>query len=352
MIGTAKGDILKAETEALVNTVNTVGVMGKGIALQFKRAYPGNFKAYQAAVDHGEVTVGRMHVFHTGTLEWPHYIINFPTKRHWRGRSRLEDIALGLQDLRRVIVDLGIESIAVPALGCGNGGLHWPDVRRLIEEAVAGLDARIMLYPPEGAPPAERMRVGTERPRMTAGRAALIGLLGRYAEPGYGASMLEVQKLLYLLQEAGEPLRLDFVRAKYGPYSEKVNFVLQALEGHYVSGYGDRSSASTARLLPGAFKEAEVFLTKHPETRERFERVLKLIEGYESPYGLELLGTTHWAIREQPEAAADVQIAIRYVREWSHRKEKLFTPPHVERSWNRLRDLGWFRAAASNSVER
>src|SRR5205823_9470967 len=143
------------------------------------------------------------------------------------------------------------------------------------------------------------------------------GLLGRYLEPGYRASMLEVQKLLYLQQEAGENLRLRYVAAERGPYAEQVNHVLQALEGHYLRGYGDRSAESSARLLPGAFDEAERYLGKHLRTKRRFERVLELIEGFESPYGLELLATTHWVARKNPEAARDLDAAVRDVQKWS-----------------------------------
>jgi len=343
-----QGDILKAEVEALVNTVNTVGVMGKGIALQFKQAFPANFKAYEAAVRRGEVHLGEMHVFHTGTIEWPRYIVNFPTKGHWRSRSRMEDIEAGLADLRRVILEYDIKSIAIPALGCGNGGLAWSDVRPLIEGSLSDLaDVQMELFVPAGAPSPESMRIGTDRPKMTAARAALIGLLGRYLEPGYRASMLEVQKLLYFLQESGEQLQLDFAPGKMGPYSERVNFVLQKLEGHYLRGYGDRSAGATARLLPGAVEEAHSYLADHPETENRFERVLMLIEGYESPYGLELLGTTHWVARESPEAAVDFEVALRAVQRWSNRKKQLFTGEHVRRAWERLRALGWIDTAPS-----
>lgn len=139
MIEYTSGDILKCEADALVNTVNCVGVMGRGIALQFKNVYPDNFKAYEAACKREAVQPGRMFVFDTGQLTLPRFIINFPTKRHWRGKSRIEDIESGLTDLVKVIRDKGIRSIAIPPLGAGLGGLDWSDVRPRIERALTGL---------------------------------------------------------------------------------------------------------------------------------------------------------------------------------------------------------------------
>lgn len=122
MIRFTKGDILAAQAEALVNTVNCVGVMGRGIALQFKQAYPENFKRYEAACKRGDVVPGKMLVVESSELTWPRFIINFPTKRHWRGKSRIGDIEVGLADLVTVVRDRNIRSIAVPPLGSGLGG--------------------------------------------------------------------------------------------------------------------------------------------------------------------------------------------------------------------------------------
>ena len=153
MIEIAKGDILEAKAEALVNTVNCVGVMGKGLALQFKQAFPANFEAYQSACRAGEVVPGRMFIFDRGKLAAPRYLINFPTKRHWRDDSRIEDIRSGLESLVADVRRLGIRSIAVPPLGCGLGGLNWRDVRPMIENSFSELsDVRVLLFQPFGAP--------------------------------------------------------------------------------------------------------------------------------------------------------------------------------------------------------
>ncbi len=140
MIEYRTGNILQADVEALVNTVNCVGIMGRGIALQFKEAFPANFKAYAAACARKEVGPGRMFVFETALLGNPKFIINFPTKRHWRGKSRIEDIDAGLEALAGEIRARGIRSVAAPALGCGLGGLDWRLVRPRIEAALGCLE--------------------------------------------------------------------------------------------------------------------------------------------------------------------------------------------------------------------
>jgi O-acetyl-ADP-ribose deacetylase (regulator of RNase III) len=339
MIEFVTGNLLDSDVDALVNTVNTKGVMGKGVALQFRRAFPANYEAYRKACAADEVQLGRMFVFHTGQLARPRLIVNFPTKGHWKSRSRLSDIEEGLCDLRRVLIEQEVNSLALPPLGCGLGGLSWSQVRPRIEQALADLPVRILVFEPQGAPLPESMPQVREPPRMTAFRATLIWLLDRYLAPGESASPLEVQKLLYFLQEAGEPLGLQFAKLHYGPYADAVRHVVERLEGHYLSGYGDGTGDTSVRLLPGASTQARAFLEDHPRTFERYERVARLIDGFETPYGLELLATTHWvATREDagnPSAAADL------VRDWSQRKGRLFTDEHVLVAWRRLDEGGW-----------
>ncbi|WP_244406181.1 type II toxin-antitoxin system antitoxin DNA ADP-ribosyl glycohydrolase DarG [Methylocella silvestris] len=217
MIEFITGDILRADVEALVNTVNCVGIMGRGIALQFKNDFPENFKAYEAACKREEVQPGEMFVFETRTMTNPKFIINFPTKRHWRGKSRMEDIDSGLKALVEEIRVRGIRSIAIPPLGSGLGGLNWADVRPRIVEALRSLnDLKVMVFEPNSAPVATK---SCDVPNMTAGRAALVVLMHRYLgglmDPF--VTLIEVQKLMYFMQEAGEPLRLNYIKHHYGP---------------------------------------------------------------------------------------------------------------------------------------
>jgi O-acetyl-ADP-ribose deacetylase (regulator of RNase III) len=333
------GNLLEARADALVNTVNTKGVMGKGVALQFKRAFPENYAAYRDACAAGAVQLGMMFVFDIGRLEQPRYIINFPTKDHWKSRSRLGDIAAGLVDLRRVLAELEIESVAIPPLGCGLGGLRWDDVRPQIVGALRDYPVRALVFEPHGAPSPEQMIERRPRPPMTAFRSTLVWLLDRYLAPGERASPLEVQKLLYFLQEAGEPLRLSYSKHLYGPYADAARHAVADLEGHFLIGFGDGTGAGNVRLLPEAIDQAAVFLTDHPATLERYARVERLIDGFETPYGLELLATTHWVAAH--EGASTSGAAAELIRAWSPRKEHLFTNEHVEIAWTRLDEGGW-----------
>lgn len=343
MIELTQGDILKADAEALVNTVNCVGVMGRGIALQFKKAYPENFKAYKAACDAKEVRPGKMVVFDLARIYNPRFIINFPTKRHWRGNSRIEDIKAGLTDLIRVVQQEHISSIAIPPLGCGLGGLNWAEVYPLIVQAFEALPkVKVLLFEPTGAPQAEVMVTATKVPEMTPGRAALLGLMRRYlaAVMDPVVTLLEIHKLMYFMQEAGEDLKLQYEKAPYGPYAKNLRHVLNHIEGHFINGYGDAADRPDVplELKPHAAEQADEFLSEREETRQRFDRVARLIEGFETPFGMELLATVHWVITK--EQAITPQETIEKVHAWSSRK-RMFEPRHIRLAWERLHQASW-----------
>lgn len=343
MIEFRMGDILQADAQALVNTVNCVGVMGRGIALQFKNRFPENFKAYAAACTREEVKPGRMFVFETGTLGNPKLIINFPTKRHWRGKSRMEDVDSGLRALVAEIRTRGIRSIAIPPLGSGLGGLTWADVRPRIEAALAEIDGlHTIVFEPNGEAVTTKSR---EVPNMTPGRAALVVLMHRYLaglmDPF--VTLIELQKLMYFMQEAGQPLRLNYVKHHYGPYAENLRHVLTKIEGHLVSGYRDGGDAPDKQLelVPGAVKEAEAFLTDDAGTRERFDRVGRLVEGFETPFGLELLATVHWvATHEKIRGFEEIAAAV---HAWNDHKKR-FSPRQIGIAFDALRTQGWLPA--------
>ena len=344
MIELTSGDILKDDAEAIVNTVNCVGIMGRGIALQFKNAWPENFKAYEAACLREEVQPGRMFIFETGQLTNPRYIVNFPTKRHWRGKSRIQDIESGLQALVHEIRQRSITSVAIPPLGSGLGGLEWDEVRPRIEAALAAVpEVHVRIFEPKGAPEADRMQHRREVPKMTPGRAALIELMSRYIRGLLDPSvtLLEVHKLMYFMQSAGEPLRLNYVKGPYGPYGENLRHVLKTIEGHMVAGYADGGDAPERplTLVPGAEAEAAQFLSEHGPTRERLARVGELVEGFESPYGLELLATAHWVVSE-PGASSALEDVVQRVHAWNERKRQ-FTPRQIAIALDTLRQKGW-----------
>ena len=345
----AHGNLLKADVEALANSVNTIGVMGKGIALQFKNAFPANFKAYEAACKKQAVELGKMFVFDNGWLTTPHWIINFPTKGHWRARSRIRDVADGLNDLRHVIEELAISSIALPPLGCGHGGLDWDDVRALIEERLGDLDVVVHLYAPEGAPSAADTVISTPRPKLTTSTAALVSVIDQYSQVALFVSLIEIHKLMYFLQEAGEDLRLRYQAKIYGPYADNLRHVFKSLEGHQLEGFGDGSKkvrgAEPISVLPGGAKEASEALAEKDHITERIQRVLDLIEGYESAYGLELLASVHWMAAHEGNTD-DLSRVTERVQSWNQRKRRMFTAPHIESAWQRLHDHGWLPTAA------
>jgi O-acetyl-ADP-ribose deacetylase (regulator of RNase III) len=348
MISYSSGDIFTAEVDAIVNTVNTVGVMGKGLALQFKARYPDNFTAYRKACAAGDVKLGEMFVTETHEITGPRLIINFPTKGHWKANSRLSDIRAGLEDLVKVIQERGITSIAVPPLGAGNGGLKWADVRPVIAAALEPLHGvRVEVYEPvqkhfELAP--------TKAPNMTRTRALLVELMLGYArqrqaaepwEDARGASHLEVQKLMYFASLSLEPLELNFVRHTYGPYSETVRHMLQDLEGSYLKGYGDGSDPVMA-LVPievtdEGLSALDSFVPE-PEYGEAIGRtvdqVLGYIKGFEGPYPLELLASVRWATDDI--GSRELPAVTNYVHGWTARKGRLFTEHHIETALARV----------------
>lgn len=346
MIEYKTGDIFTEDVDAIVNSVNCVGVMGRGIALQFKNMYPDNFKAYAAACERGEVKPGRMFVFETNQLTRPSYIVNFPTKRHWRGKSRIADIESGLVALSHEIVELGIKSIAIPPLGSDLGGLKWSDVRLLIEEALRShTDLQVIVFEPGSAPADGRPNRSTSVPNMTSGRAILVSLMNRYLDGLLDPfiTLLEVHKLMYFMQTVGEPLKLKFQKGTYGPYAENLRHVLRPLEGHLISGYRDGGDHPDKQLelVPGAVEDANRFLKERPETRERMQRVSALVYGFESSFGLELLATVHWVAGERPDATDD-QI-IEYTYAWNPRMRQ-FSARQIRLARRVLSEQGWLDA--------
>jgi O-acetyl-ADP-ribose deacetylase (regulator of RNase III) len=301
------GNMLDAPAEALVNTVNELGVMGKGIALMFKERFPVSSKVYIEASKAGRVHVGKMLVTPTDEL-LPKWIIHFPTKKHWRHPSQLAWITEGLTDLERVIRDYKIRSVAIPPLGCGNGGLDWTEVRGLIEKTFEKIpDVSVLVYEPTASYQNVRKTQGVEK--LTPARALIAEMVRRYSILGIDCSLLEVHKLAYFLQESivklgiGDPLDLRFEANKYGPYADRLRHLLDSLDGSYL--HADRR-ISDARPLDGIWFEesrrdyVKTFLVSEAKQYlPALERTSRVIDGFESPLGLELLATVHWMLSRQ-----------------------------------------------------
>lgn len=354
MIRFAQGNLLDADAEALVNTVNTVGVMGKGIALMFKEAFPQNTRAYEAACKNNEVVVGKMFVTVQTGFIGPKWIINFPTKQHWRNPSQMEWVTAGLSDLKSVIIENEIKSVAIPPLGAGNGGLDWSKVRSVIVEALTDLqDVSIVVYEPVASYQNVAKRSGVEK--LTPARAVVAELVRRYSILGIECSLLEVQKLGYFIERlasAGlrDVLDFQFSAHRYGPYSDKLKHLLNGLDGSYL--HCDRRLADAGPFEAIRFDDTKrdkvaAYLTT-PEAKpylSTLERTTKLIDGFESPLGMELLATVDWVLNNT-QTHPTSQSVLAVLRSWpggqgaADRKIELFEKRIVDIAISALQESG------------
>jgi O-acetyl-ADP-ribose deacetylase (regulator of RNase III) len=340
MIKFVEGNLLDAPVDALVNTVNTVGVMGKGIALMFKEAFPANFRAYEAACESKSIHVGHMFVTENPTFEGPHWIINFPTKKHWRQPSRIEWIEAGLDDLRAVIEAKQIHSIALPPLGAGNGGLDWKDVKGRIVEKLSDLESvEVWVYEPTDKYQNVAKRTGVEK--LTPARVLIAEIIRRYWMLGIECTYLEVQKLGWFLERAfadlkvaPDPLNLHFQADKYGPYSDRLRHLLDGLDGTYLhceKRLSDAGPSDTIWFDEDRRKYIDLYLQQLESAplRAVLDYATQRIDGFQSPLGMELLATVDWLItREHVEP--EVKTVRRAIALWpggksaGERKLRLF----------------------------
>ena len=350
MIEYTRGNLLEADVEALINTVNTVGVMGKGIALMFKEAFPENFAAYEAACKGQEVVTGRMLVTERDALLGPRWIINFPTKRHWRARTRMEWIESGLEDLKRVIHEQGIRSIALPPLGCGNGGLDWDQVRPRIETALGELDnVLVLVFEPTAEYQNVAKRSGVEK--LTPARALIAELVRRYWVLGIECSLLEVQKLAWLMERRildhglKNPLALQFQPPRYGPYSDRLRHLLNGLDGSYLHSEKRINDASPDEVVwfdESRREHVSAYLRSAEALpyAQALEEVDALIDGFQSPLGMEALATLDWLI-SQEHVEPTVDAIKEGLRHWpddiaGQRKLRLFSDRLITLALERL----------------
>jgi O-acetyl-ADP-ribose deacetylase (regulator of RNase III) len=304
-----RGNLLEADVEALVNTVNTVGVMGKGIALMFKEAFPDNFEEYTEACKEGRVDVGHVFVTERRAVTGPRWILNFPTKKHWRSPSRMAWVSAGLADLRRILIEKGIRSVAVPPLGTGQGGLSWLTVKDAITSALEDIEeVEVLVYEPTSRYHNVAKRSGVQE--LTPGRALVAELVRRYWVLGIECSLLEIQKLAWFLERSittvgvDNPLDLRFSADRYGPYSDRLRHLLNALDGSYL--HCEKRLADAGPIDTIWFDDAmSDRLATYLESRDArpyraaLERTTELIDGFESPLGMELLATVDWLLSRE-----------------------------------------------------
>lgn len=337
------GNLLSAPAQALVNTVNTVGVMGKGIALQFKEQFPLNFKVYQKACKAGEMKIGKMLVVRENTLEGEKIIINFPTKTDWFKKSQYSYIEEGLSDLVRVIKENEISSIAIPPLGCGNGGLNWDKVKVMMQDYLSVLsNVDIMVYEPNDAvKEVLQMEESRKDAALTPARAMILAALFKYERFGERATVFAANKLAYFLQECGENLRLEFTQYAYGPYAQAMDKVLYSLNGKYLKGLEQMNAKPFEPIELNYERKEEVMdFVKNKlsqEQRWRLSNLFKAIEGFESTLSLEILSSTHFALKKYPHINKDVLIEK---VQWNDRKQKLISAEYVDLAYQHLKEHG------------
>jgi O-acetyl-ADP-ribose deacetylase (regulator of RNase III) len=344
MIRYTQGNLLEAGTDALVNTVNTVGVSGKGIALMFKESYPDNFRAYEAASKAGQIAPGSLFITERHDLLGPRFIINFATKKHWRHPSRLDWIRHGLLTLRNEISKRGIRSIAIPPLGAGNGGLDWQDVKPLIAQVLTGVDCEVVVFEPVQTYQSVVKRDGVEK--LTPARALMAEMIRRYEVLGFDCSILEAQKLAWFLSGAirrlglSNPITDDFTANRYGPYSDRVRHLLNSLDGSYLT--CERRVADARPFDPIRFRHdrqdrINAYLTS-PEAspyRAALDAASEIIDGFQSPHGLELLATVDWLSRQSGVPLENDAMTVA-IASWpgpegaAERKAKIFTRHHID----------------------
>lgn len=342
-----KGNLLSANTQALVNTVNTVGVMGKGIALQFKEAFPFNFKIYAAACKKKELQPGKLLVVKEPTLEGEKLIINFPTKTEWFLKSKYEYVEEGLKELARVIEEYNIKSIAIPPLGCGHGGLKWDKVKTLIEKYLSHLqEVEIQVYEPNEAVKELLKKQELKKVvKLTPARAMLLYALFYYETLGETTSLFVANKLAYFLKRLGETSlnKLNFGRSHYGPYSVGVEHVMHALNGKYLKGLEQMNAKAfdVLELNYSAFSEIKNYIDREltPEHKQRLDNLIQLIDGFESAFSLEILATVDFVKNENHNKIVEEDI-IQAIHNWSERKRSLFKAKYIQIAANHLENYG------------
>jgi O-acetyl-ADP-ribose deacetylase (regulator of RNase III) len=335
------GNLLEAKTEALVNTVNTIGVMGKGIALQFRERFPINYKIYTSECKAKTVQVGKMLVVKDSDLEGEKIIINFPTKTEWYKKSQYKYIEEGLKDLVQVISDYKIKSIAIPPLGSGNGGLKWNNVKEIINKYLGHLEnVEILIYEPNDAVKEILQKQEQKVVELKPGRAMLLYALFEYEKLGEIASVFVANKLAYFLQRSGENLRLQFVPFTYGPYAQAIDKVLYHLNNKYLNGLEQMSAKpfEPLKLNYDLYPEVQDYVKKNLTSEQifRLKNVFKLIDGFESSLSLEILSSIDFLLAENPKLDTDELLSK--IQSWNARKKELIDKEHIEIALIRLRD--------------
>lgn len=343
MIKYVTGDLLSAHTQALVNTVNTVGVMGKGIALQFKEKYPNNFVKYALACKQKELVPGHLVISKEATIDTPEkIIINFPTKTEWYLKSKYEYIELGLKELVKTIVEYNIKSIAIPPLGCGNGGLQWTKIKEMMENYLSKFeDVNILIYEPSNTiKEVLKKQDYNSDIKLTNARALILYALFYYETAGEYSSLFVANKIAFFFKRLKEPsfAKLTFVQDYYGPYSVGVNHLIKSLDGKYLKGMRQMTAKPFEKLELNYEKKQEVsdyVRTKlKSEQIERLKKLIRLIDGFQSALSLEILASVDFIRSENMNISEEDAILL--IKKWSDRKNRLCREKYISIAYRHL----------------
>lgn len=315
------GDLLKSRQQTLVNTVNTVGVMGKGIALAFKKRYPDMFDDYVQRCERGDLVLGRPYVFN----EPDHLVLNFPTKGHWRAVSKLSDIVAGLEYLEQHYKEWGITSIAVPPLGCGNGQLEWEVVGPTLVRHLSRLDIPAELYAPAGAStdPAQLALLDDQpsvAPRVPPEWVAVVAVLDRLQRQTYHwpVGRIMFQKLAYFATEAGIATGLAFERGSYGPFNSDLKRRIGQLENNGLAVEVKRGQMFEVRVGPTYADAVAQVRDRMEPYRKAVERTVDLMARM-STHSAEVAATVHFVATEclkKAGAVPQLHEVLEHVEAW------------------------------------
>lgn len=313
MIRSTTGDILKSESQAIVNTVNCEGFMGKGIAYQFKLAFPKNFESYVTACKKGFLTPGKLHTF----LESNKIIINFPTKNKWREKSKYQFIEDGLIELKRTINDLKIKSISIPPLGCGNGGLDWKKVRETIIAELNDLDqVDILLYEPS--------QNYSSQPTIEPSLSLSHYLIMQLKEELSKFSRFRLQKSAFMVDFFREENYFKFNAHHYGPYSHSLDIISKQ-----ISEFQKFHSVETcsAKLMVAKKLQSKNFYQAIDDTSPFIEKSAKFINSFRNDKSLELATSILYVIHTTKRT--NTEQIINLIQSWSERKKALFSEQEI-----------------------
>jgi O-acetyl-ADP-ribose deacetylase (regulator of RNase III) len=344
MVEFKDSDLFASGAEVLVNTVNLNGFMGKGVALQFKETYPENFQAYAEACKNQTIAIGKLLVVPVARFNDPtKFIVNFPTKKDYKHKSKREYIEKGLADFAQLLPRLNVKSVAMPPLGCGLGGLDWNKVKPLLVEFAEQFpEITFQLFLPT-----QKVYEGLQKQdnpqkviRLTPIRTAILTVFNAYLVLDFEITLIEINKIVYFLSRMGFDFgRLDFIPGDYGPYAPKLRYVLQDLEGRYIRGLTFQKPRLFDELYLDETRipEIEAAYSALPEpNRESIKQTIHLIDGFETPHGMELLATVDWVVNRNLGFEAPVGRVVEAVHGWNERKRKFMTPYQIEVALHRL----------------